>query len=56
MLKVLEDAPMPAVAAVNGGALGGGFEVVLTCDMILVADIAGASERSGSRRWPRAPR
>jgi enoyl-CoA hydratase/carnithine racemase len=40
MLQALEDAPVPTVAALNGGVLGGGLELALTCDMILAADTA----------------
>ena len=40
MLKVLEDIPVPTVAAVNGGALGGGLEIALTCDMVIAANTA----------------
>ena len=36
----LENAPVPTVAALNGGVLGGGLELALTCDMIIAADTA----------------
>jgi enoyl-CoA hydratase/carnithine racemase len=32
--------PKPLIAAVNGPALAGGFEIVLTCDMVIAADHA----------------
>jgi enoyl-CoA hydratase/carnithine racemase len=34
----LEDINVPTVAAVSGGALGGGFELALFCDFIVAAD------------------
>lgn len=40
MLQALEDVQVPTVAALNGGVLGGGLELALTCDMILAADTA----------------
>lgn len=36
----LEQAPQPWIAAVNGFALGGGFEIPLACDLILASDQA----------------
>jgi enoyl-CoA hydratase/carnithine racemase len=40
LMDALENIPVPTVAALNGGVLGGGLELALTCDMILAADTA----------------
>lgn len=37
---VTRDFPKPLIAAVNGHALAGGFEVVLACDLVVAADDA----------------
>ena len=40
LYKGIEEGPKPWLAAVNGFALGGGFEIALSCDMILASDTA----------------
>ena len=38
VITAILDAKVPVVAALNGAALGGGFELALACDMVLARD------------------
>lgn len=58
------DYPLPVIAAVNGMALGGGFELALACDFIIASDnatfalpepkVGWAALGGGLQRLPRA--
>ena len=39
-ISVIEDMKVPVIAAVNGFAVTGGFEMVLACDMVVAAEDA----------------
>ena len=40
LINIIEKIEIPTIAAIKGGALGGGFELALGCDFIIAADTA----------------
>lgn len=61
-LTLLSSCPKPVIAAVNGHALAGGFEVMMRCDLVVAADHArfgipevkrGLVAAGGGTRLPR---
>ena len=40
LINIIEKIEVPCVAAIRGGALGGGFELALGCDFIIASDTA----------------
>lgn len=63
ILLALEALPVPVIAAVNGLARAGGFELILACDLVLVAEEARIADHHlsfgivpGGGATQRAPR
>ena len=47
---VTRDFPKPIIAAVNGPALAGGFEIVLSCDLVVAAETRAVRHPRGEAR------
>src|SRR3546814_950572 len=50
----LERFPKPIIAAVNGNAKGGGFELLLVCDIVIAADTARIGDAHAGFTMPGA--
>lgn len=44
-LRCIEDSPLPVIAAVDGDVLGGGCELVVLCDLVVMEQPAGLEFR-----------
>jgi len=63
MLRMLEDLPIPVVAAISGYAMGGGAEIALACDLRVASEdakvgfpevtIGGIPSWGGTQRLPK---
>ena len=53
-LRRLEKLPVPVAAAINGAALGGGFELTLACNYRVAWDDRSVGEECTSLAVPRA--
>ncbi len=53
MIQLLENLPVPVIAAVNGTAVAGGLELLLCCDIIIAAE--GAKIGDGHSRYAIVP-
>ncbi|MBX7144800.1 MAG: enoyl-CoA hydratase/isomerase family protein [Oligoflexia bacterium] len=51
VMQLVRALPMPSIAAVQGGALGAGCQLALTCDLIVAADDSYFQTPGGKGGW-----